>query len=128
MALCAEAIRLKAEKTKHKLETAAHKLAKDTLLVEHNRRIFSSKYSKKKEMEEWVQELIGQARLDAEKKHAECHQQMADLRVQLETAHANDRADLLRKIEELQRLKFDVRGGLFGTIGNMIDGLLPFAL
>lgn len=120
----AEAILEKDEETRRELEIATRRLDEEMARVQKDSQKLASEYTEeKKKLEKRMQELKEAAREEAERRDAEYSAQMENLRAQLEQ-NSDDRADLMRRIEELQWQNhgyYDT--GLFGLIGRAIDGI-----
>jgi len=109
------------------LEIETAKLQTEMTRIQDDAQKLASKYSEEKEgLEKRMQELSQSAREEAQRASAEYSRQMSALQIQLETTSstsAAERAELVRKIDELKNRGSDRGNGFFGVLGRALDGL-----
>lgn len=109
------------------MEIETTKLQAEMTRIQNDAQKLASKYSEEKEgLEKRMQELSQSAREEVERASAEYRRQMSALQTQLDTTSstsAAERAELIRRIDELQNRRSHGGGGFFGMLGRALDGL-----
>jgi len=109
------------------LENETAKLQTEMTRIQDDAQKLASKYSEEKEgLEKRMQELSQLACEEAERASAEYRRQMSALQTQLETTSstsAAERAELIRRIDELQNRGSHGGNGFFGILGRALDSL-----
>ena len=107
------------------IETA--KLQAEMTRIQNDAQKLASKYSEEKEgLEKRMQELSKSARDEAEKAGVEYRRQMSDLQNQLDetsSTSAAERAELIRRIDELRNGRSQGGNGFFTMLGRALDDL-----